>query len=121
GFSLYHSLSLLKNSNYSNTLKTIIFCKINFKNISMNEVFERLNVLESIHILYCYPLNFQQITNLTKPFKLKSLFMDGSINIVSLQLLLQKNGEYLENIGLDSEMDNKLKQKLFIMIKNYCK
>uniref|UniRef100_U9T8T1 Uncharacterized protein n=1 Tax=Rhizophagus irregularis (strain DAOM 181602 / DAOM 197198 / MUCL 43194) TaxID=747089 RepID=U9T8T1_RHIID len=68
--------------------------------VNFNEVFEQLNVLDSIHILYCYPLNsafIQQIINLTKPFKLKSLFMDeGPVSqIESLELLLQKFGQIL--------------------------
>jgi hypothetical protein len=63
-------------------------------------VFEQLNILESIHILYCYSLNsvtVQQIINLTRPFKLKSLFMDGKFisQIEPLKLLLQKAGNYI--------------------------
>lgn len=54
-YNLYHSLLSLKNS--SNTLKTIIFRGVDFQNIViLNEVFEQLNVLESIHFFYC-PLN----------------------------------------------------------------
>jgi len=42
----------LKNPNFSNTLNTIIFCYIDFRHITiLNEVFEQLNVLESIHSL----------------------------------------------------------------------
>jgi hypothetical protein len=96
--------SILLNSNCLNTLNTIIFYNINFKNINvLNEVFEQLNVLESIHIFYCRSLdsNFvQQIINITKPFKLKSLFMNEMIE--SVELLLQKSGDYLENFGFRS-------------------
>jgi hypothetical protein len=103
---LYHSLLSFKNSNCTNTLRTVIFYYIDFRNVVVfNEVFEQLNVLESIHILYCYSLdsNFtKQIINLTKPFKLKSLFLNKPIT--ELQLLLQKSGEYLENFGLEIEL-----------------
>ncbi|PKK65817.1 hypothetical protein RhiirC2_785613 [Rhizophagus irregularis] len=63
-----------------------------------------INVLESIHILYCYSLDsnfFQQIINLTELFKLKSLFIDEEPLTDQLQLLLQKFGNYLENFGLE--------------------
>ncbi|GBC06534.1 hypothetical protein RclHR1_00690024 [Rhizophagus clarus] len=119
---LYHSLLSLKNPNCTNTLRTIIFYHINFKNIViLNEVFEKLNVLESIHIYYCYFLdsNFiQQIINLTKPFHLKSLFVDEltcSGSLEPLQLLLQKSGNYLENFGLGS-----LEQEVLDLIIKYC-
>src|ERR1051325_1637759 len=65
------SLSLLKNlknSNCPNTLKIIIFHKIDFVNVDiLNEAFERLNVLESVHIIYCPSFsNFiQQIIDIT--------------------------------------------------------
>ncbi|PKY24329.1 hypothetical protein RhiirB3_527126 [Rhizophagus irregularis] len=99
-------LSILLNSNCLNTLNIIIFCEIDFKNINiLNEVFEQLNVIESIHIIDCYSLdsNFtQQIINLTKPFKLKSLiFYEKSLILKdSMELILQKSGDYLENFGL---------------------
>jgi hypothetical protein len=119
-------LESIKNSNCSNTLKTFIIRKINLEKLAVNfsEVFEQLNVLESIHILYCYPLNsviIQQIINSTKPFKLKSLFMnERSISqIEPLKLLLQKSGNYLENIGLKS-IDHELKLQLFKLIQIYC-
>jgi hypothetical protein len=99
GFPLYHSLLSFKNSN---TLRTIIFYCIHFKNVVVfNEVFERLNVLESIHIIRCTldSKSTQQIINLAKPFKLKSLFLNKPIT--EPQLLLQKSGEYLENFGLE--------------------
>jgi hypothetical protein len=113
----------LKDSNCSNTLNTIIFYRIDFKKfIISNEEFEKLNVLVSIHILYCYSLNsdfIQQIINLTKPFKLKSLFMDIMLQIDSLKLLLQKSGNYLENLGFGSSISNELSQQ-FDLIMKYC-
>jgi hypothetical protein len=115
-FPLYHSLLSLKNSNCTNTLRTVIFDHIIFENIVvLKEVFEQLNVLESIHIIRCFiDSNFtQQIINLNKPFKLKSLFIDRAIT--EPQLLLQKSGEYLENFGLEDEMT----QELDLYIK-YC-
>ncbi|RIA86323.1 hypothetical protein C1645_829425 [Glomus cerebriforme] len=127
---LENSLSLLTNSNCSNTLRTIIFNKINFKNIgNLKEAFERLNVLESVHILYCRFLNYEfvhQIIQITKPFKLKSLFMDEILSLDSLELLLQKSGDYLENFGIGSTENDvsltniELKQKLFNLIIKYC-
>ncbi|RGB30453.1 hypothetical protein C1646_817919 [Rhizophagus diaphanus] len=120
-FPLYHSLLSLKNSNCTNTLRTIIFYFIDFKNIKiLNEVFEQLNCLESIHILYCYSLDSyftQQIINMTKPFKLKSLIIDDVL-IEPLQLLLQKSGEYLENFGLEH---NEFIQQVSELTIKYCK
>ncbi|RGB39192.1 hypothetical protein C1646_812178 [Rhizophagus diaphanus] len=122
-----YPLTSLKYSNCSNTLKVIIFHKVYLNNwgVNFNEVFEQLNVLDSIHILYCYPLNssfIQQIINLTKPFKLKSLFMDEGtvLQIESLELLLQKFGNYLENIGFESSIDHEFKFQLFKLAKIYC-
>jgi hypothetical protein len=102
-----------------NTLRTIIFYYIDFKNIViLNEVFEQLNVLESIHILYChFDANFiQQIINLTKPFKLRSLIINEPLLIETLQLLLQKSGKYLENFGIE---DGFVQQDLDLFIKYY--
>jgi hypothetical protein len=102
---LYHSLLSFMNSNCTNTLRTVIFHYINFETmVVFNEVFEQLNVLESIHIIHCcLNSNFtKQIINLTKPFKLKSLFMDKPIT--ESRLLLQKSGEILENFGLEIEL-----------------
>uniref|UniRef100_U9UEI4 Uncharacterized protein n=1 Tax=Rhizophagus irregularis (strain DAOM 181602 / DAOM 197198 / MUCL 43194) TaxID=747089 RepID=U9UEI4_RHIID len=90
--------------NCSNTLNTIIFLYVEFKFINyLNEVFEQLNVLESVHIVKCSSLNnfIQQIINLTKPFKLKSLILYEVPQIETLQQLLQKSGNYLENFGGD--------------------
>ncbi|RIA80452.1 hypothetical protein C1645_838664 [Glomus cerebriforme] len=121
---LHHLLTCLKNSNCSNTLKTIMFHNVNFKNIIIfKEVFENLNVLESIHIHYCYYLSpefIQQIVNITKPFKLRTLFLSKLFQIKSFQLLLQKSGEYLENIGFGSLTSYDLRQQLFELISEYC-
>ncbi|RGB32522.1 hypothetical protein C1646_816608 [Rhizophagus diaphanus] len=116
------SHSTLLKSNCLNTLNTIIFCNINFKNMNfLNEVFEQLNVLESIHIIDCYFLdsNFiQQIINLTKPFKLKTLFVSETFE--SIELLLQKSGDYLENFGFKI-YDDEPESQLFELITKYCK
>src|SRR5687767_8393765 len=96
----YQSLLLSKDYNYSNTLNTIIFYMVDFRKIiNLDEIFEQLNVLESIHLINCIlDTGFaQQINNLTKPFKLKSLLISWSSQIESLYLLLQKSGDYLEN------------------------
>jgi hypothetical protein len=117
---LYRSLLSFKNPNHMNTLSTIIFYYIDFENINvLNEAFEQLNVLESIHILYCYSLGFnfiQQINNLTKPFKLRSLIINKPLLIETLQLLLQKSGKYLENFGIE---DGFVQQDLDLFIKYY--
>ncbi|GBB86041.1 hypothetical protein RclHR1_01250004 [Rhizophagus clarus] len=113
------SLSSLKNYN---SLNTIIFYDLDLSNtILPNESFERLNVLESVHILYCtLSYNFiRQIINLTIPFKLRSLFMRENLPIDLLQLLLQKSGNYLENVGFESIYNNLLEQQL-LEIKNSC-
>ncbi|GBC33844.2 hypothetical protein GLOIN_2v1871562 [Rhizophagus irregularis DAOM 181602=DAOM 197198] len=121
-FSLYRSLLLSKDYNCSNTLNTIIFYCVDFKGINnLKTVFEQLNVLESIHIFYCYSLNnsfTQQIIDLTKPFKLKSLFTNEISQIESFQLLLQKSGEYLENFGDEPSSSN---QQILELITKYCK
>jgi hypothetical protein len=121
---LYNPFLALKNSNYSNTLNTIIFENIDFINIIpiLQEVFDQLKVLESIHILYCHSLNpdfVQQIIKVINPFKLKSLFMNQIFHIESLQLLLQKSGNYLENFKFHYE-HKELRQQLLKLIIKYC-
>ncbi|RGB40265.1 hypothetical protein C1646_753528 [Rhizophagus diaphanus] len=127
-FSLYQSLLL--SNNFSNSLNTIVFYYIKFHDIVINldKVFEQLNVLESVHIINCYSLNnfIQQIINLTKPFKLKSLFLSEVIKIELLELFLQKSGGYLENFGYcflyADNADNDLQlKKLLELILKYCK
>ncbi|PKK62775.1 hypothetical protein RhiirC2_789867 [Rhizophagus irregularis] len=89
----------------------------------LNEVFEQLNGLESIHIYLCYSVNnfIQQIIHITKPFKLKSLFINNNYNDNELlQLLFQKSGKYLENISLRPCMTNMSKQILLESIRKYC-
>ncbi|PKK66585.1 hypothetical protein RhiirC2_784586 [Rhizophagus irregularis] len=120
----------LKNPNCSNTLNTIIFQYTNFENINvLSEVFNQLNVLESIHIIYCCSLDskfIQQIKNITKPFKLKSLFLDQmdelllepSIILQNLGQILPFKLEYL-NLGFainesDLEVFLKNSQNTFI-------
>ncbi|GET67201.1 hypothetical protein GLOIN_2v1774310 [Rhizophagus irregularis DAOM 181602=DAOM 197198] len=126
---IYNPFLSLKNSNCSNTLNTIIFYYIDFKNIVniLQEIFDQLNVLDSIHILYCDSLNsdfVQQIIKVIKPFKLISLFIDEILHVESLQLLLEKFGDCLENFGFFFENDTEFieqKQQLFKFIMKYCK
>ncbi|RGB27781.1 hypothetical protein C1646_673733 [Rhizophagus diaphanus] len=121
-FSLYQSLLLSKDYNCSNTLNTIILHRVDFRSINnLNKIFDQLNVLESIHIIYCRSLNssfIQQIINLSKPFKLKTLFTCGELKIELLILLLQKSGDYLENFRGDLSCCD---QKLSELIIKYCK
>ncbi|PKK69457.1 hypothetical protein RhiirC2_780978 [Rhizophagus irregularis] len=80
---------------------------------------EQLNVLESVHIFYCFSLNsfIQQIINLTKLFKLKSLFISNKTSqSETVQQLLQKSGDYLENLGFS--YNESLIQQLLL---KYCK
>ncbi|POG71891.1 hypothetical protein GLOIN_2v1875595 [Rhizophagus irregularis DAOM 181602=DAOM 197198] len=129
-FILYNPFLSLKNSNCSNTLNTIIFYYTDFKNILtvLQEVFNQLNVLESVHIFYCCSLNsdfVQQIIKVIKPFKLRSLFMSEILHVESLQLLLQKFSDCLENFGFHygyrehNEYDEKQRQS-FKLIMKYC-
>ncbi|GBC47810.2 hypothetical protein GLOIN_2v1879289 [Rhizophagus irregularis DAOM 181602=DAOM 197198] len=88
----------------------------------LSEVFNQLNVLESIHIVYCYSMysNFiHQINNITKPFKLKTLFLNEII-YESLELLLQKSGNYLENLNFRYTKPRQFQKLLRLLIK-YCK
>ncbi|EXX76890.1 hypothetical protein GLOIN_2v1767282 [Rhizophagus irregularis DAOM 181602=DAOM 197198] len=127
---LYNPFLSLKNPNCSNTLNTIIFYHTDFNNIVsiLQEVFDQLNVLESIHLIYCRSLNsdfVQQIIKVNKPFKLRSLFMDEILHIESLQLLLEKFGDFLENFGFgltSNEYDEYIEQRrqLFKLIMKYC-
>ncbi|RIA84436.1 hypothetical protein C1645_415545 [Glomus cerebriforme] len=66
--------------------------------------------------------------NITKPFKLKTLFIDEyeTLQFESLELLLQKSGDYLENFGFISdeidEIDENIEStKLLKLIIKYCK
>jgi hypothetical protein len=127
--SIFQPLSLSKDYNCSNTLNTIIFYHVNFIDmINLDKVCEQLNVLESVHIIYCTSLNTvftQQIINLTKPFKLRSLFISNSeiLELESLQLLLQNFGDHLGNLEYNLSINRNLlsKQQLFKLIIKYCK
>ncbi|PKY18148.1 hypothetical protein RhiirB3_430896 [Rhizophagus irregularis] len=125
-FPLYQSLLLSKDYNCSNTLSSIILYQVNLKSIiNLDKAFEQLNVLECVHIINCFLNNsfIQQIINLAKPFKLKSLFISGRSQIDELpfQLLLQKYGEYLENFGFGYGCNLTIKRELLELIMKYCK
>ncbi|RGB29616.1 hypothetical protein C1646_795111 [Rhizophagus diaphanus] len=113
-------LLLLKNPNCSNTLNTIIFYSIDFKNINvLSELFNQLNVLESIHIVYCYSLDskfIQQINNITKPFKLRSLYLNKMDEL--LEPLIQRSGNYLENFKIIKYKSQQLSQSLELYCSN---
>ncbi|GES79273.1 hypothetical protein GLOIN_2v1784886 [Rhizophagus clarus] len=107
------------------SLSQIVNSQKNLKKILLgyilDEVFNQLNVLESIHIAYCYSLDskfIQQINNINKPFKLKSLFLDEILHIESIELLIQKSGGYLENFGSINE--SQLLVQLFESVKKCC-
>ncbi|GBC22014.1 uncharacterized protein OCT59_023925 [Rhizophagus irregularis] len=117
--------------NCSNTLNTIIFYCINFNYITnLNRIFDQLNGLKSVHIIDCLSLNnyfAQQIINLTKPFKLKSLSIReiSESEIESLKLLIQKSCDYLENFGYGGSKyeiyDSLLEQQILGLIITCCK
>ncbi|RGB32471.1 hypothetical protein C1646_762837 [Rhizophagus diaphanus] len=117
-------LKSLLDFNFSNTLNTIIFSEINF-NFLNYDIFEQLNVLESIHIIYCSLNNnfFYQIINLSKQFKLKTLFIKEIPQIDSIELLLQTSGHYLRNFGYNFSLDRdiSLRNQLLELITKYCK
>ncbi|RGB25214.1 hypothetical protein C1646_747449 [Rhizophagus diaphanus] len=123
-FLLYQSLLLTKDYNCSNTLNTIILCSVNFKDIiNLDKMFDKLEVLESVHLISCRSLNtnfIQQIINLNKPLKLKTLIIDerSQIDDSSFQLLLQKCGGYLENFGNEFGVQSEI---LLESIIKYCK
>ncbi|GBC34034.1 uncharacterized protein OCT59_019081 [Rhizophagus irregularis] len=124
-FPFYQSLLLSKDHNCSNTLNTITLYQVNFS--GLNKIFEQLNVLESVHIIHCENLNtsfIQQILNLTKPFKLKSLFINTISKIdESLLLLLQKSGGYLKNFSVKylTYFGSELAQQILELVIKYCK
>ncbi|GBB87998.1 hypothetical protein RclHR1_01450026 [Rhizophagus clarus] len=123
---LYKPLLLSKDSNCSNTLNTIIFYQIDLHFLVNNNIFEQLNGLESVHILYCRSLNFgfvQHFINLNKRLKLKTLFISEISQIETLQILLQEFGNHLENFEYDLLINHNLslKQQLLELIIRYCK
>ncbi|RGB43125.1 hypothetical protein C1646_750189 [Rhizophagus diaphanus] len=115
----------LKNSNCLNTLNTIIFYYVDFKNIiGLIEIFNQLNVLESIHIIFCKSLDTKftsQIINITKPFKLKSLILNEILQIESLLLIIQKFGNNMEDFGFDVIKEKESLQLLESVITYCCK
>jgi hypothetical protein len=123
----YYQTSLLS-SNCPNSLNTIIFYDVNFARIDLSKIVQQLNVLESLHIVKC-SINaelIQQIISLTKPFKLKTLYLKDITDIIinSLQLLFQKFGNHLENFGYRFLYNHELlplKQQLLELIIKYCK
>ncbi|GBC47832.2 hypothetical protein GLOIN_2v1879301 [Rhizophagus irregularis DAOM 181602=DAOM 197198] len=101
-------------------LSQIINSQENLKKISFS-LFNQLNVLESIHIIKCRSLdsNFiQQINNITKPFKLKTLFLKEILQVESLKFLIQKSGNYLENFG--SIGNSQSLKEIFELAIRYC-
>ncbi|PKY15946.1 hypothetical protein RhiirB3_428234 [Rhizophagus irregularis] len=129
-FPIYQSSLLSKDYNHSsNTLNTIILSSLNFKVITnLDKLFKQLNVLESVHIIYCIlGTDFvQKIINLIKPFKLKSIFLyrNNELQFIELlQLLLQKYGDYLENFGFEVGFSSFIseEQQLLESIIKYCK
>ncbi|CAB4433091.1 unnamed protein product [Rhizophagus irregularis] len=124
------------NSHFNNLLELILqnpnFIIHNVKNLTFytiihndytNKIFDQLKVLESVHLINCYSLNnsfIQQIINLNRPFKLKSLIIDSrsQIDDSSFQLLLRKCGGYLENFGSKFGVQSEI---LLESIIKYCK
>ncbi|PKK68538.1 hypothetical protein RhiirC2_782148 [Rhizophagus irregularis] len=85
----YQSLLLSKDYNCSNTLNIIIFYYIDLKVvITQDKVFEQLNVLESVHIVYCSSLY-------NKNFRFEFEFY---YNLSLKQQLLELITKYCKNI-----------------------
>ncbi|CAB5182239.1 unnamed protein product [Rhizophagus irregularis] len=72
------------------------------------------NSISSLDFLF--PSMASSIINITKPFKLKSLFLDDKISELILEPLIQKFGCYLENFGVNYNIS----QKLLQLIIKYC-
>ncbi|GES79331.1 hypothetical protein GLOIN_2v1774269 [Rhizophagus clarus] len=131
-FSDYNDLSkslLPQIINSQQNLKKIVFSSCHnplnqllFESLKNFNLFKQLNALESIHIIECGSLNsfIHQIINIVKPFKLKSLFIKEILQIELLKLLLQKSGNYIENIGFGSLISNISKQQSLELILRYC-
>uniref|UniRef100_U9SYK7 Uncharacterized protein n=1 Tax=Rhizophagus irregularis (strain DAOM 181602 / DAOM 197198 / MUCL 43194) TaxID=747089 RepID=U9SYK7_RHIID len=90
---------------------------------NLGKLFKQLNVLESVHIIDCIlGTDFiQQIINLNRPFKLKSIFLYSNNELQIVESLLQKYGDYLENFGFrfGSALLSKEKQLLELIIKYF--
>ncbi|RGB26996.1 hypothetical protein C1646_820032 [Rhizophagus diaphanus] len=96
-------------TSYQSLLLSLLSNESNYK------IFEQLNVLESVHIIFCYTLDcfVQQIIKLTKQFKLKSLFLNQQL----LQLIIN----YCKNIrlfSLHSIIKDDITSLIFSLIEN---
>ncbi|UZN99198.1 uncharacterized protein OCT59_000478 [Rhizophagus irregularis] len=103
---IYKSLIKIFNENEANLHTLDITHNCTYLDTIVSELALNSNFIYNIRNLYLkfYSFNsnfFQQIINLTEPFKLKSLFIDEEPLTDQLQLLLQKFGNYLENFGLE--------------------
>ncbi|GBC28907.2 hypothetical protein GLOIN_2v1776126 [Rhizophagus irregularis DAOM 181602=DAOM 197198] len=116
---------MLENPNFFHKIKNLKVCFINSSYNDHNNLFEQLNGLESVHIIYCYSLCagfIKQIIKLTKPFKVKSLYFGENFQIDEyIHLFLQKFGDYMENFGFRFGVDLLSEQQLLELITKYCK
>ncbi|PKK61599.1 hypothetical protein RhiirC2_791589 [Rhizophagus irregularis] len=117
---LYQSL-LSEDFNCSNTLNTIIFHYVSLNCISnLQKVFERLNVLESVHIHYCRGLNTsftQQIINLTKPFNDFEVFLKNIQDTFIKKLLFENFQSQVDILPFIKEYIMKKKRIKYLAIK----
>jgi hypothetical protein len=119
-FNISNKLELLKNLNNTNSLKTIIFNEINFTNVvNIKKIFEQLDGLESFHIINCLlpSDSIEQFLSITKPVKLRSLFINTMDDIERIQSLLEIYGENLENIKFGKIID---KEKIIKLMIKHC-
>ncbi|CAB4442838.1 unnamed protein product [Rhizophagus irregularis] len=121
--SLEISIEYYQEHEYSDTLELILqnpnFIS-NIKNLTLE--FEEIadNMTKFLTFLYSnYSKFVQQIVSITKPFKLKSLFLDEILQIESLELLMKKSGDSLENFGINIYRSQQLLQLFELAIK-YC-
>src|SRR2546423_9797349 len=117
-------LDSLKHS--SNTLTSINFDSCHYSNTTRFDALSYLTQLESLQFKYCKGINkfIQPLLSIT-PLKIKTfVFFDyANTNLIEtltqIQLLIQKIGYYIENLGL-SIYDEELRRKIFDVIIDSC-
>ncbi|GBB89575.1 hypothetical protein RclHR1_01630013 [Rhizophagus clarus] len=91
----------------------------NIRNLRL--IVSSLDIINAISLLKLLYSNCNSISSIT--FGFLSLFMDEILHIESLQLLLQKSGDYLENFNFKSmkEEYNESRRQLLKLFIEYCK
>jgi hypothetical protein len=107
----------------SNTLISLKFLECDFTNINISSFkgLKYLTKLKYFHLINCLGFKLhviQPLLDIPTPLKIKSLTITD-ININSIQLLLQKIGNYLENLYLSIQSDF-MRESIIENIINYC-